>query len=168
MSLATVDCDGLPDVRMVLLKGVDENGFVFYTNGNSIKAGQVKDQPKAALGFHWKSLRRQVRIRGAVERVSDAQADAYFASRSRKSQIGAWCSDQSDILDSRSTLEARLKKAEDKFAGKDVPRPAHWYGWRIIPSQIEFWMDMPFRLHDRLVFKRDNEANEWTKLRLYP
>ncbi len=167
MALATVDPDGLPDVRMVLLKGADPRGFVFYTNEGSVKGDELAATPKAALVLHWKSLRRQVRVRGSVERVSDAEADAYFASRSRPSQLGAWASEQSRPLDSRATFEARYAQTEKRFDGKDVPRPPHWGGFRIVPHSIEFWMDRPHRLHDRARFTRD-DAGGWQKTRLYP
>lgn len=168
MALATVDPSGMPDVRMVLLKGVDERGFVFYTNSESIKGEQIKANEKAALCFHWKSLRRQVRVRGLTERVSEAEADAYFASRARGSQIGAWASDQSRVVSSRDALEASVKEVERKYEGMDVPRPPHWYGWRVIPQSIEFWRDRPFRLHDRLLFSRRAAEKEWDKQRLCP
>ncbi len=166
MSLATVDDEGLPDVRMVLLKGVDERGFVFYSNAESAKGVQVTAQPKAALCFHWKSLRRQVRVRGALEPVSEEEADAYFASRARGSQIGAWASDQSRDLESRGLFETRIKEIETKYEGQDIPRPPHWHGWRIMPQKIEFWRDRPFRLHDRLLFTGSDKG--WTSSRLYP
>ena len=166
MALATVDADGLPDARMVLLKGIGPRGFVFYTNYESAKGNELAGQPRAALLFHWKSLRRQVRVRGAVERVTEAEADAYFASRARGSRIGAWASDQSRALESRAVLEARAAEVEARFEGQDVPRPPHWSGFRVIPSQIEFWRDGAFRLHDRLRFDRAGEG--WETTRLYP
>lgn len=166
MSVATVDASGLPDVRIVLLKGLDARGFVFYTNSQSAKGEQLLGQGKAALCFHWKSQKRQVRVRGAVEPVSAAESDAYFASRARGSRIGAWASDQSRPVAGREALMAKTAETEDKFEGKDVPRPAHWYGWRVKPESIEFWQDGAFRLHDRIVFKSDNES--WSKTRLYP
>lgn len=166
MALATVDADGLPDCRMVLLKGVDERGFAFYSNRESAKGGQLAGQPKAALLFHWKSLRRQVRVRGAVEPVSEAEADAYFASRARESRIGAWASAQSRPLDSRETLEAAVLEVEARYDGSEPPRPEYWTGWRVIPDQIEFWRDRAFRLHDRLRF--DREGDIWRRTRLYP
>ena len=141
MALATVDADGLPDCRMVLLKGVDERGFAFYSNRESAKGEQLARQPRAALLFHWKSLRRQVRVRGVIEPVSEAEADAYFASRARESRIGAWASAQSRPLDNRDTLEAAVREAEARFAGMEPPRPEYWTGWRVIPDQIEFWRD---------------------------
>lgn len=168
MSLATVDAAGLPDVRVVLMKEAGERGFVFYTNEQSAKGAELASNPKAALVMHWKSIRRQVRVRGAVERVSAAEADAYFASRSRPSQIGAWASDQSRPLDKRETFEARVADVEKRFDGKEVPRPPHWGGYRIIPVQIEFWMDRPYRLHDRVKFTRDAPGSAWKKTRLYP
>lgn len=168
MALATVDASGLPDVRMVLLKGVDDRGFVFYTNSQSAKGAQVMQSGKAALCFHWKSLRRQVRVRGPVEQVSEAEADAYFRSRARGSQIGAWASDQSRPAASREEIEARVREAEAKYDGGDVPRPPHWFGWRVRPVQIEFWRDKPYRLHDRLVFTRKAPDGDWQTSRLYP
>ena len=171
MSLATVDAAGNPSVRMVLLKGVDRRGFVFYTNFDSRKGRELIVQPRAALGFHWKSLRRQVRIEGPVERVTDAEADAYFATRARVSQIGAIASDQSRPLDSRATLEARVAEIEARYAGQSIPRPPHWAGFRVIPAAIEFWKDGAFRLHDRIRFTRaDLNATgmDWHAERLYP
>jgi len=168
MALATVDATGLPDVRMVLLKQADERGFVFYTNEQSAKGGELAANPKAALVLHWKSIRRQVRVRGAVERVTGAEADSYFASRSRESRIGAAASDQSRPLDSRKTFEARIAELQKKFEGKDVPRPAHWGGYRIVPSEIEFWHDRPHRMHDRIRFTRERTGGAWKKTRLYP
>jgi pyridoxamine 5'-phosphate oxidase len=166
MALATVDADGLPDVRMVLLKGFDHEGFVFYTNSTSAKGQQLVGQGKAALLFHWKSLRRQVRVRGPVSAVSVAESDAYFASRPRQSQIGAWASDQSKPVDGRFTLEKRVAEFALKFGVGTVPRPEHWYGFRIVPSQIEFWRDGAFRLHDRMQFKA--VGDQWEKRRLFP
>jgi len=168
MSLATVDAAGLPDVRVVLLKQADERGFVFYTNEQSAKGAELAANPKAALAMHWKSIRRQVRVRGTVERVSAAEADAYFASRSRPSQIGAWASDQSQPLDKRETFEARVAEVQKRFDGKEVTRPPHWGGYRIVPVQIEFWMDRPYRLHDRVRFTRGAPGGAWKKTRLYP
>ncbi len=168
MSLATVDASGFPDVRIVLLKGFDERGFVFYTNSRSVKGQQLLSSQSAALCFHWKSLRRQVRARGLTQRVSDEEADSYFAMRARGSQIGAWASDQSSPVESRAELEAAVSAAEARFDGMDVPRPPHWYGWRVRPSTIEFWRDRPFRLHDRLVFSREGLESTWTKNRLCP
>lgn len=170
MSLATVDEDGLPDVRVVLLKGLDARGFVFYTNEQSAKGQQLTGQGKAALCFHWKSQKRQVRVRGAVKPVSAAESDAYFASRARGSRIGAWASDQSRPVASRDTLMAKTAEVEDRYEGASVPRPAHWYGWRVEPATIEFWQDGAFRLHDRIVFKPDENGGDtkWSKTRLYP
>lgn len=170
MSVATVDANGLPDVRIVLLKRLDERGFVFYTNSESAKGEQLRGQGKAALCFHWKSQKRQVRVRGAVEKVSAAESDAYFASRARGSRIGAWASDQSRPVSDREALMAKTAEVEARFDGEDVPRPAHWYGWRVKPDYIEFWQDGAFRLHDRIVFRPDGEskAQGWSKTRLYP
>jgi len=168
MALSTVDPDGLPDVRMVLLKGADRDGFVFYTNTESAKGNELAANPKAAVVFHWKSLRRQVRVRGPVERVSDADADAYFRSRPRDSRIGAWASQQSRPLESRFALEKAVATYAAKFAVGEVPRPPHWTGFRIVPVYMEFWHDRPFRLHDRLAFTRPAADAAWTKTRLYP
>ncbi len=169
MALATVDADGLPDVRMVLLNARDDRGFVFFTNSNSAKGQELAGTPKAAAVFHWKSLRRQIRVRGPVEMVSAAEADAYFASRPRLSQIGSWASQQSSPLEGRFALEAAVAKFTAKHAIGDVPRPPHWNGYRIRPVQIEFWHDRPFRLHDRIVFHRDTpQAQGWSRTRLYP
>ncbi|MCA1934177.1 MAG: pyridoxamine 5'-phosphate oxidase [Asticcacaulis sp.] len=166
MTVATVDADGMPDARMVLLKDFDRQGFVFYTNTQSAKGRQILGARKAALLFHWKSLRRQVRIRGTVELVSDAEADEYFASRARNSQIGAWASEQSRPLESRFALEKRVAEYGLKFGIGAVPRPPHWTGFRIVPSEMEFWRDKPFRLHDRLKFERTGDG--WVKSKLYP
>jgi pyridoxamine 5'-phosphate oxidase len=166
--LATVDADGLPDARMVLMNGYDRRGFVIYTNTQSNKGMQIAANARAALVFHWKSLKRQVRVRGPVERVSDAEADAYFATRARDSRIGAWASEQSRPLDQRATFEARIEALKVKYEGQDVPRPPHWTGFRILPLQIEFWHDRPFRLHDRIVFRRDNADGGFDRTRLYP
>ena len=166
MALATVDADGLPDVRMVLLKGQDQGGFVFYTNLESAKGTELRGQPKAAAVFHWKSLRRQVRLRGDVARVTDAEADAYFASRARDSRIGAWASQQSRPLESRFALEKAVAKQAARFAIGEIPRPAYWSGFRITPVQMEFWQDKPFRLHDRVRFTREGDG--WQRHRLYP
>jgi len=166
MSLATVDDAGFPDVRIVLLKDVDEQGFVFYTNEHSIKGKQLEDCAKAALCLHWKSLRRQVRVRGIVERVSKKEADVYFASRARGSQIGAWASQQSAIAKSRAELEAVFDRVAAASEGKDIPRPAHWGGYRVVPAWMEFWRDRPYRLHDRLLYKRAGVG--WTRHRLNP
>jgi pyridoxamine 5'-phosphate oxidase len=168
MALATVDEDGLPNVRMVLLKGFDEQGFVFYTNYQSQKGREILGTRKAALCFHWKSLRRQIRVRGVVETVSDAEADAYYASRARDSRIGAWASQQSRALESRFALEAAVARYAAKYAIGEVPRPPHWSGFRITPLSIEFWHDRPFRLHDRVIFRREAPETPWSKERLYP
>jgi pyridoxamine 5'-phosphate oxidase len=168
MALATVDADGLPDVRMVLLKGADARGFVFYTNTGSAKGRELADNMKAALVFHWKSLGRQVRVRGPVEQVSDAEADEYFASRPRGSRIGAWASQQSRPLESRFALEKAVAIYTARHAVGEIPRPAHWTGFRVLPVAMEFWHDRPFRLHDRVLFTRDREADAWTSCRLYP
>ncbi|GGH22212.1 pyridoxine/pyridoxamine 5'-phosphate oxidase [Alsobacter metallidurans] len=168
MALATVDESGLPDVRMVLLKGYDADGFVFYTNTESAKGTELAGTPKAAVVFHWKSLRRQVRVRGPVERVTDAEADAYFESRPRDSRIGAWASQQSRPLESRFALEKAVATYAARYAIGTVPRPPHWTGFRIRPVQMEFWMDKPFRLHDRVVFRRPQPEGEWASERLYP
>ncbi|MEQ9247186.1 MAG: pyridoxamine 5'-phosphate oxidase [Nitratireductor sp.] len=167
LALATVDPDGMPNVRMVLLKGFDERGFVFYTNFESAKGQEVLSAKKAAMCFHWKSLRRQVRIRGPVEVVSDAEADEYYAARPRGSRIGAWASKQSRPLESRFALEKAVAEYTAKFAIGTIPRPSHWSGFRIVPQTIEFWHDRPFRLHDRVVFTRD-EKGGWQTERLYP
>lgn len=166
MSVATVDASGLPDVRIVLLKGLDERGFVFYTNSESAKGEQLRGQGKAALCFHWKSQKRQVRVRGAAEPVSAADSDAYFASRARGSRIGAWASDQSRPVANRDALMAKTGEVQERFDGKEVPRPDHWHGWRVRPETIEFWQDGAFRLHDRIVFTLTD--NGWSKTRLYP
>ena len=166
VALATVDADGLPDVRMVLLKGFDRRGFVFYTNFESAKGVEILGSMKAAMCFHWKTLRRQVRIRGPVEIVSTEEADAYYASRPRGSRIGAWASKQSRPLESRFALEKAVAEYTARHAIGDIPRPPYWSGFRIMPSQIEFWHDRPFRLHDRIVFRAEGEG--WAKPRLYP
>ena len=168
MALATVDPDGLPNVRMVLMKGWDEAGFVFYTNTESAKGRELLSGKKAALVLHWKSLKRQVRVRGPVEIVTDAEADEYFHSRPRDSRIGAWASQQSRPLESRFALEKAVATNAAKYAIGDVPRPPHWTGFRIRPVEIEFWHDKPFRLHDRIVFRRPAPEGGWTKARLYP
>lgn len=168
MALATADASGLPDVRMVLLKDVDAEGFVFYTNLESAKGGQLQENLQAALCFHWKSLRRQVRVRGLVEPVSKDEADAYFASRARDSRIGAWASRQSRPLESRFALEKSVAREAARFGLGDVPRPDHWSGFRVKPLALEFWRDRPFRLHDRLSFTRDDLGSPWTTSRLYP
>jgi pyridoxamine 5'-phosphate oxidase len=170
MALATVGEDGMPSCRMVLLKGYDAKGFVFYTNYESRKGRQLLATPKAALLFHWKSLRRQVRIEGAVAPVGEEEADAYFASRPRQSQVGAWASTQSRPLEGRFELEKRVALFAAKYAIGKVPRPPHWSGFRLTPRLIEFWQDGAFRLHDRLVYTRQSEgaAEGWTTERLYP
>ncbi len=166
MTLATVDDAGLPDARMVLLKDVDARGFVFYTNLGSAKGRELAGQPVAALLFHWKSLRRQVRVRGAVEAVTEAEADAYFKSRARHSQIGAWASDQSRPLEGRFALERRVAEYGLKFGLGPVPRPPHWSGFRVLPAEIEFWRDRPFRLHERRLYVQGTGG--WTTRMLYP
>jgi pyridoxamine 5'-phosphate oxidase len=166
VALATVDEDGMPDVRMVLLKGFDEQGFVFYTNFESTKGREILSSMKAAMCFHWKSLRRQVRVRGPVEIVSEAEADAYYATRPRGSRIGAWASKQSRPLESRFALEKAVAEYTARYAFGDIPRPPYWSGFRIKPQTIEFWHDRPFRLHDRVIFSRTEGG--WEKTRLYP
>jgi len=166
MALSTVDADGAPDSRMVLLKDVDARGFTFYSNRESAKGLDLAAHPRAALLFHWKSLRRQVRVRGAVRPVTEAEADAYFASRARESRVGAWASDQSRPLDSRGALEGAVARETARFEGVEVPRPERWTGWRVVADSVEFWRDRPFRLHDRLRFDRMGES--WTKTRLWP
>ena len=166
MALATADADGRPSLRMVLLKGHDARGFVFFTNLDSRKGGELADNPRAASLFHWKSLRRQVRIEGPVEPVGEAEADAYFATRSRDSQLGAWASDQSRPLDSRATFEARYEEVRERFEGGEVPRPPRWSGFRVVPERIEFWTDRAHRLHERRLFLRRGEG--WSEGLLYP
>jgi pyridoxamine 5'-phosphate oxidase len=166
VAVATVNASGQPAVRMVLLKGHDERGFVFYTNQQSRKADDLRAQPRAALLFHWKSLRKQVRVEGPVTPVSEAEADAYFATRGRISRLGAWASDQSRPLDARDTLEARLAEVTVRFDGQEVPRPPHWSGYRVAPESIEFWEDGAHRLHNRRVFTRSGDA--WSEGLLYP
>jgi len=168
MSLATVDEEGLPNVRMVLLKDFDDRGFVFYTNYQSQKGQEVQSAMKAAINFHWKSLRRQVRVRGVIEKVTDAEADEYFNSRPRDSRIGAWASQQSRPLEGPLALATAVAMYTAKYAIGNVPRPPHWSGFRILPLSIEFWHDRPFRLHDRVVFRRADQTSPWTKAKLYP
>jgi pyridoxamine 5'-phosphate oxidase len=168
MAIATVDPSGLPNVRMVLMKGWDEAGFVFYTNTQSAKGVELGATPKAALVFHWKSLKRQVRARGLIEQVSAEEADAYFQSRPRDSRIGAWASQQSRPLESRLAFEKAIAVNAAKYAIGEVPRPPHWTGFRLKPVEMEFWHDRPFRLHDRVVFRRDMPQGPWAKTRLYP
>ena len=168
MALATVDESGLPDVRMVLLKGLDERGFVFYSHKNSAKGLQLRANNKAALNFHWKSLRRQVRIRGEVTMASKAEIGSYFSTRARDSQIGAWASKQSKPMKNRGVFEKTMDELKTKFEGASVPLPPGWKGWRVEPTQIEFWRDKPFRLHDRLVFEREQATDAWKTKRLYP
>ena len=171
MALATADADGLPDVRMVLLKDADARGFVFYSNVGSAKGRELAANPQAALLFHWKSLRRQVRVRGPVTAVSDAEADAYWATRARPAQLGAWASQQSRPLPDRLAFEKKIAEFGLKFGLGKVPRPPHWSGWRVAPQTIEFWRDRPFRLHERLVFTRSSAGGAgevWTTSRLFP
>ena len=166
MTLSTVDAGGLPDARIVLLKDVDQRGFTFYSNRESAKGLELAARPVAALTFHWKSLRRQVRVRGVVEPVTVEEANAYFASRARESRIGAWASDQSRVLDARETLEAAVARETARFDGHEVDRPERWTGWRVMPQSVEFWRDRPFRLHDRLRFLRAGDG--WASERLWP
>jgi pyridoxamine 5'-phosphate oxidase len=168
MTLATIGEDGFPNARIVLLKGVDDRGFVFYTNTESRKGQELAATPKAALVFLWKSLKRQVRVRGPVERVTAEEADAYFATRPKLAQIGAWASQQSRPLESRMAFEKAVALYTAKHAIGSVPRPPHWSGFRILPLGIEFWHDRPYRLHDRIEFRRDSIETPWAKTRLYP
>ena len=174
MALATADGSGASSVRMVLLKGHDARGFVFYTNSRSRKGRELAANPHASLLFYWKSLRRQVRIDGTVEIVSDAEADAYFASRARESQLGAWASDQSETMPARADFEARYAALAAQYDGREVPRPAHWWGYRVVPERIEFWTDRIHRLHDRQLFTRKGDpgsgsgAGGWAESLLYP
>lgn len=174
MALATVDANGMPNIRVVLLKGLDgaesgtDRGFVFYTNFESAKGRELIASRRAALNFHWKSLKRQVRVRGLVSNVSDEEADAYYKSRPRGSQIGAWASQQSRLLTDRSVLEAAIAKTEERFGEGPIHRPPHWSGFRVTPIEVEFWHDRPFRLHDRLRFTREHPSGEWHRERLYP
>jgi len=168
MTLATVDAEGMPNARMVLLKGADERGFVFYTNRGSQKGRELDASAKAALVFHWKSLNKQVRVRGFVEPVTDPEADAYFATRAKQAQIGAWASQQSQPLESRLAFEKAVAKYAAKYAIGTVPRPPYWVGYRIVPLKIELWHDRPFRLHDRVEFRRGALGGAWTKIRMYP
>jgi pyridoxamine 5'-phosphate oxidase len=168
MALATVDAQGLPNVRMILLKGADERGFVFYSNRDSAKGIELAGNPKAALLFYWKSLGRQIRMRGPIEPASEAEADAYFATRHRESRIGACASAQSRPLASRAVLEEEVMRLTEAFGDGEVPRPAHWCGYRLVPLEIEFWRSGAFRLHDRIVFRRGSPREAWTRMRLYP
>jgi pyridoxamine 5'-phosphate oxidase len=168
MGLATVDEAGRPDLRMVLLKAADANGFVFYSNAQSAKGRALAAHPQAALNFHWKSLRRAVRVQGSVAQVSDEEADAYFASRAKDSQIGAWASAQSRPMEGRFAFEKEIAWYAAKYALTKVPRPPYWTGWRVTPLRIEFWRDLPFRLHDRLVYSRPHAGVPWTTERLFP
>ncbi len=168
MALATADADNLPNVRMLLLKDVDACGLTFYTNVESAKGVELAQNPQAAACFHWKTIRRQVRFRGGVERVSEEEADEYFASRARGAQLGAHASAQSRAMDSREALDAEIERLDALYAGKDVPRPEHWSGYRLKPVEIEFWVNRPFRLHDRLVYRRETPSAEWNSERVYP
>lgn len=168
MTLATATPDGRPSARMVLLKQADSDGFVFFTNYTSRKAGELDANPWASLLFHWPILQRQVRVEGRVERVSREESAAYYHSRPRGSQIGAWASDQSSRVDDRATLERRVKEFEAKFGEGEIPLPDHWGGFRVIPHRIEFWQGRPFRLHDRVIFERTEDSDAWTTHRLYP
>ncbi len=168
MALATSDAEGLPNVRMVLLKSFGPQGFVFYTNSDSLKGGEIAVNAKAAAVLHWKSLERQIRLRGPVVQVAEAEADAYFASRSRGSQIGAWASQQSRALPDRQTLLDAVAEQTARFAEQPIPRPPYWIGYRIVPSYLEFWMSKDCRLHDRLIFRRASQSDSWTRTRCYP
>ena len=168
ITLATVDASGMPDARAMLCKQVDERGFVFYTNAESAKGGEIAANPKAAILFHWKSLRRQVRARGPLAKISDAESDAYFASRPRLSRIGAWASQQSRPLESRGKLLGAVALLTAKFGVGEIPRPPYWGGFRLTPMQIEFWQDHQYRLHDRIRFTREGEGEPWRRQRLYP
>lgn len=168
MAVATADADGLPNVRMILLKGADERGFVFYTNCGSAKGGELAVNAKAALLFYWKSLGRQIRVRGPVEPTTEAEADAYFATRHPQSRIGAWASQQSRPLESRAALEEAVARYTDEFDGREVTRPDYWRGYRVRPVEIEFWQNGEYRLHDRVVFRRAALDGAWTKTRLNP
>jgi pyridoxamine 5'-phosphate oxidase len=167
MTVVTATSDGKPSARTILLKGVDPRGFVFYTNKESRKGRELAANPHVFLLFFWKSLKRQIRIEGPVEHVTDAEADAYYASRPRISRLGAWASQQSRPLDARTTLEARLADYEAKYPGEDIPRPPYWSGYRVLPERIEFWQDMPFRLHDRDIYERDAKGG-WTMSKQFP
>jgi pyridoxamine 5'-phosphate oxidase len=167
MTVVTVGPGGKPSARTILLKGIDPRGFVFYTNTQSRKGDELRVNASIALLFYWKSLGRQIRVEGRVEAVSDAEADAYYASRPRVSRLGAWASDQSRPLSERAELESRLRRFEKKFPGEDIPRPPHWHGYRVLPDRFEFWLNMPFRLHDRTIFERTS-AGAWTRGRLFP
>lgn len=167
MTVATATPGGVPSARIVLLKGADRRGFVFYTNTLSRKGEELAANARAALLFHWKPQGRQIRIEGVVERVTDAEADEYYASRARISRLGAWASDQSHVLPERAELERRLAEYEAKYPGEDIPRPPHWHGYRVIPEHFEFWQSMPFRLHDRTLFTRA-AGGDWTTGKLYP
>jgi len=168
MALATVGDDGMPSVRIMLLKGYDESGFVFFTNRQSHKGEQLAQHAKAAICLHWKSLRRQIRVEGIISPCADTESDVYFASRPRGSQIGAWASDQSQPLTSRAALEQRVRELEKQYEGKSVPRPPYWGGYRLTPSMIELWQDREFRLHDRFVYRRASATAPWVVERLYP
>jgi pyridoxamine 5'-phosphate oxidase len=168
MALATADAEGRPSVRMVLMKGHDQRGFAFYTNEASRKGGEIAANPRGAILFHWKSLRRQVRAEGAIERTSEAEADSYFATRSRDARLGAWASDQSRPLESRAAFEARYERLVAEHDGRDVARPPYWRGYRLVPDRIEFWTDRPHRLHERRLFTRSAGGDGWSEGLLYP